>query len=99
MSPAALASSSFLQETGKNLPRPSAGRLRPSDNLIRAATCAFVAKCRGTSREQVMCEFYGQDDVTAAIVQRSAVSPGTLTTTGFAAELAATGISDFIVGG
>src|SRR5262249_50330583 len=65
---------------------------RPRDIIARALAAHFLAYANG---RQLVAEFV-RDDLPVQLLLRSAVVPATTSTTGWAAELAATAVADVI---
>jgi hypothetical protein len=75
------------------------GRLRPADNLERAfvAKALHIADPRFSGGpEGVARSLWADDEVTLAVLQRAAVSPASTTVSGWASQLAATSVADFV---
>src|SRR5215212_11596734 len=71
---------------------------RPGRAIIKAAVCHFLHRTRkgpGTTPEDIAAKIYGKDDA-GTILTRAAVSPAMTTTSGWASQLVATSVSDFI---
>ena len=68
---------------------------KPSDLIIRSAVVNAVAFASNKAPEEVLERLYGNDEATAIIV-KAAVAPATTTTSGWAAELVNTAMTDFI---
>ncbi|MFO1520455.1 MAG: phage major capsid protein [Kiritimatiellia bacterium] len=76
--------------------RPS-GRLRPSDHFYRAATASALAKLTrsGGDSEDWAWRLWNGDDATICVL-RSAAAPGSTATSGWAAEIAGSAVSDLV---
>jgi hypothetical protein len=74
------------------------GRLHPSDHLVRAAAAhvrkALSPNCAATELAQ---EMFGRDEPTQ-IILRAATAPASMTVSGWASDLAAQSLVDFLVG-
>lgn len=68
---------------------------KPSDLIIRSAVVNAVAFASNKAPEEVLERLYGNDEATAIIV-KAAVAPATTTTSGWAAELVNTAMTDFL---
>ena len=79
--------------------RPIA-RLRPSDHLIRAVAANMLQTIEGSGGAQVdalIGRHWPKDEVTP-LVLRAATNPATMTTSGWASQLAGTSVADFLLG-
>jgi hypothetical protein len=87
--------------------RPNAVPLRPdwsardraSDHLVRAVAAIFLAKTDFHRRhaEDIAAERWPRDDQVPLLL-KAASAPATVTTSGWASQLAATSVADFILG-
>src|SRR5215207_733292 len=78
-------------------PTPGTGRLRPSDHLIRAVLASARSLYHpGDDPADEAVRTWPEDKITP-ILTRAATASATMTTTGWAAELATTAVADMIV--
>lgn len=68
---------------------------KPGDLIIRSAVVNAVAFATGKAPEETLERLYGDDEATAVVV-KAAVAPATTTTSGWAAELVNTAMTDFL---
>lgn len=68
---------------------------KPGDLIIRAASIFAVASATGKDHDLITERMYGDDESTGMVV-KAAVSGATTTTTGWAAELVNTAMTDFL---
>jgi len=72
-------------------------KLRPGDHIVRAAAAHLRSAITRERPWTVAKELYGENDKPTEILLRAATNPATLTTTGWARELATTAFYDFLV--
>ena len=78
---------------------PAGKKPKPVDYMFRAATISLLSRVEQKTKLDVLRERYGEDEPTKAVmdsVTKAASAPATTTTVGWAAELVATAILDFI---
>ena len=68
---------------------------KPADLIIRSAVVNAVAFASNKAPEEVLERLYGNDEATGIIV-KAAVAPATTTTSGWAAELVNTAMTEFL---
>ena len=86
-----MASSARIPSTSQR----NGGRLRPADNLIRAATALVFAQAKGGAADNVLRSLYGDDDVSPVLL-RAVTTGATIGDAGWAGSLAAQGVPDFV---
>jgi HK97 family phage prohead protease len=69
--------------------------VKPSDLLVRAASCRILAHVSGRPIEQILEERYPGHEATAAVT-RTAIAVGTTTTSGWASQLVQTATAEFL---
>src|SRR5262249_59876311 len=72
-------------------------KLRPGDHIVRAAAAHLRSAITRERPWTVAKELYGENDKPTEILLRAATNPATLTTTGWARELATPALYDFLV--
>ncbi len=72
-------------------------KIRPGDSFVRAATAIFLnAADQNHSGPAEFLKRLWPDDAVAPIILRSATTPASMTTSGWASPLAATSVADFL---
>jgi hypothetical protein len=80
-------------------PQRGGGRLTPRDNIVRAAMAQLLRyrdEGRSGTEQQLLRSLWPDDEVTPVLL-RAATAPATLTTSGWASQIAATSLADMLM--